>query len=140
VNSAAYRQQRQSDPQPRLPAKRWLGRLYPVGSIDGGAYRQVWVRSPDGVETLPSRGFETDSHINSVKNGQVMFVNGGYLYVGRRARHPGSLALCTARAQLLARQQLASLLRRHSLPGGVLIGGCSVQASGVACYPEFVEA
>jgi hypothetical protein len=63
-----------------------------IASIEGGAYRQVWVRSPQGVVTPLSSAFETDSFINGVRNGQVMFVNGGYLYLGRPGLAPRLVA------------------------------------------------
>ena len=75
------------------------------GSVDGGAYRQVWVRSPDGVETL-LHGFRNrqlyqrrQERAGDVRQRRLPVP--GAFGLGAPAR----CALCIGRAQLLARQQ-----------------------------------
>lgn len=57
----------------------------------GTSVRQVWLRSPqDGIFSIST--FGTDSYINAVSNGQVMFVSGGDLHLGRPGMTPALIA------------------------------------------------
>jgi hypothetical protein len=58
-----------------------------IATYEGAAYSQAWVRAPDGTVTLLSP-FISDSFINGMRNGQVMFVNEGYVYLGRPGAAP----------------------------------------------------
>jgi hypothetical protein len=69
-----------------LPNGGWIA-FTRVDIVQGTAVRQVWLRSPQGG-IFPASTYGTDSYINSVGNGQVMYVNGGYLYLGRPGMAP----------------------------------------------------
>jgi hypothetical protein len=73
-----------------LPSGGWIG-FTRVDAVQGASVRQVWLRSPQGG-IFPVSTFGTDSYINAVGNGQVMFVNGGYLYLGRVGMTPVLIA------------------------------------------------
>lgn len=73
-----------------LPAGGWVA-FTRINSIEGASFRQVWLRSPQGG-LFPVSPFESDSYINAVANGQVMFVDNGYLYLGRPGTAPTLIA------------------------------------------------
>lgn len=72
------------------PSGGWIA-FTRVDAVQGASVRQVWLRSPQGG-IFPVSVFGTDSYINAVGNGQVMFVNGGYLYLGRIGMAPTLIA------------------------------------------------
>lgn len=72
------------------PSGGWVG-FTRINTIEGASVRQVWLRSPQGG-LFPVSAYDTDSFINAVGNGQVMFVNGGYLYLGRVGLAPVLIA------------------------------------------------
>lgn len=73
-----------------LPSGGWVGFTRPY-AVQGTSVRQVWLRSPQGG-IFPVSTFGTDSYINAVGNGQVMYVNGSYLYLGRPGMAPALIA------------------------------------------------
>jgi hypothetical protein len=72
------------------PSRGWVA-FTRIASIEGGAFRQVWIRSPQGTisRVSPSQS-ENDHYIHAVHGRQVMFVNAsnGYLYLGRPGAAP----------------------------------------------------
>jgi hypothetical protein len=72
------------------PSGGWVG-FTRINTLQGSAIRQVWLRSPQGG-LFPVSTFGTDSYINAVSGGQVMYVNGGYLYLGRPGMAPVLIA------------------------------------------------
>ncbi|RPE81950.1 hypothetical protein [Vulcaniibacterium tengchongense] len=69
-----------------LPGGGWVA-FTRINTVDGAAARQVWLRSPQGALT-PVSSATADAYINAVGNGQVMFVSGGYLYLGGPGQSP----------------------------------------------------
>jgi len=61
-------------------------------------YRQVWLRSPDGVLSHVS-AFESDNYINAMHKNEVMFVNSNYLFLGRPDEAPVLIAPFAAGTQ-----------------------------------------
>lgn len=73
-----------------FPSNGWVA-FTRITTANGAAVRQVWARSPRGqLSALSPAG--ADAYVLAVAGGQVMFVSGGYLFLGRPGATPALVA------------------------------------------------